>query len=268
MGCRALDRAIAFERNLQAQAVMIQRSSAPASIPSNLFEQYSLNMGNLLIMNVSLPVGQFVAEHGTHRRLEPGQVLFRQGDASQTVYSCVEGRINLSLTAPSGRELMIATVTKGNAFGELAALDGAARSATATATATDLTVVAHLSGDDFLQGIAQYPQLALGVLQLMASHMRRSTERIAARSTENNTARVAHLLIELSARFGRYDGGNRPVVLPITHDELAMWVGSTREAASRSLGHLRATGNVTNGRGTITVVNVIALEQHARTLSA
>ena len=223
-------------------------------------------MGTLPIVNLSLPVGQFVAEHGTHRRLEPGQVLFRQGDASQTVYACVEGRINLSLTAPSGRELMIATVTKGNAFGELAALDGAPRSA--TATATGFAVISHLSGDDFLKGIAQHPHLALGVLQLMASHMRRTTERIAARATENNTARVAHLLIELSSRFGRYDGGNKPVVLPITHDELAMWVGSTREAASRSLGHLRATGNVTNGRGTMTVVDVIALQQHARTLSA
>ena len=161
---------------------------------------------------------------------------------------------------------MIATITKGYAFGELAALDGAPRSATATATGA--TVISHLSGDDFLKGIAQHPQLALSVLQVMASHMRRTTERIAARSTENNTARVAHLLIELSTRFGRFDSADKPVVLPITQDELAMWVGSTREAASRSLGQLRATGNVTSGRGTITIVDVIALQKHARTLSA
>lgn len=215
-------------------------------------------------MAISQALGRFVIEHGTRQRLTTGRVLFRQGDSSQTVYACVDGRINLTLTSPSGRELMVATVTAGTAFGELAALDGAPRSATAT-TATS-TEIAQLPGDAFLAGIARDPELALGVLQLMATHMRRTTERVAARATENSTARVAHLLVELAARFGRFDG-TQPVVLPITHDELAMWVGSTREAASRSLALLRATGTVTSGRGNITVVDVAALEQHARSLT-
>ena len=216
-------------------------------------------------MAISQALGRFVIEHGTRQRLTTGRVLFRQGDSSQTVYACVDGRINLTLTSPSGRELMVATVTAGTAFGELAALDGAPRSATAT-TATS-TEIAQLPGDALIAGIARDPDLALGVLQLMAAHMRRTTERVAARATENSTARVAHLLVELAARFGRFDDGAHPVVLPITHDELAMWVGSTREAASRSLGLLRATGTVTCGRGSITVVDVGALQQHARGLT-
>jgi CRP/FNR family transcriptional regulator, cyclic AMP receptor protein len=216
-------------------------------------------------MPIAQTLGQFVIEHGTRQHLATGQILFRQGDSSQTVYACVEGRINLSLTAPSGRELMIATVTAGSAFGELAALDGAPRSATATpATAT---VLAQLPGDRFLAGISRDPELALDVLRLMADHMRRTTERVAARSTENTTGRVAHLLIELAARFGRFEPAARPIALPITHDELAMWVGSTREAASRSLAQLRATGTVTSGRGTITVVDLAALQAHARTIA-
>jgi CRP-like cAMP-binding protein len=217
-------------------------------------------------MPISQDLGRYVIEHGTRQRLAAGRVLFRQGDSSQAVYACVEGRINLSLTSPSGRELMIATVSAGSAFGELAALDGAARSATATAAAA--TVVAQLPGDALLAGVSRDPELALGVLQLMADHMRRTTERMAARSTESTTGRVAHLLVELAARFGRYDAEARPVALPITHDELAMWVGSTREAASRSLAQLRATGTVHSGRGTITVVDVSALQEHARTLTS
>jgi CRP-like cAMP-binding protein len=71
----------------------------------------------------------------------------------------------------------------------------------------------------------------------------------------------------------RVAGGHRgdhqfPVAPPITHDELAMWVGSTREAASRSHTQLRATGAVASSRGTITVVDLIALQAHARTITA
>ncbi len=213
----------------------------------------------------ALTLGEFVAERGRRLTLDAGRVLFRQGDASTSVYSCVSGRIDLSLTAPSGRELMVAVVEAGQVFGELAAIDGAMRSATATASGP--TVVAQMSSDEFLAGLESAPRLAVAMLRTMAAHMRRTTERIAARSSENTTERVAHLLIEFAGRFGRYAGRTAPVVLAITQEELAMWVGTTREATSRSLGELRATGSLSTGRGSITVVDVEALAAYARTLS-
>ncbi len=57
------------------------------------------------------------------------------------------------------------------------------------------------------------------------------------------------------------------MLLPVTHDELAMWVGTTRDAASRALGRLCATGTITCGRGNITVVDIAGLQAHARSLT-
>jgi CRP/FNR family transcriptional regulator, cyclic AMP receptor protein len=208
-------------------------------------------MGDLVTL------GGFVTELGTKVSLKSGQILFREGDDSRCVYACVSGRINLFITTPAGRDVMLGSKIPGQAFGELSAIDGGRRSA--TAVAMEPAVIAQLGGDEFLDQLSRAPHLSLALLHELAEHLRVSNRRASARATDNLTARIAHLLVELAAKFRRHGGPMNPIELPITQDELAAWVGSTREAVSRSLAVMRKAGVLETGRNKIVLCDTAAL---------
>ena len=215
-------------------------------------------------MEHAATLGEFVAGRGRKVTLRAGQVLFHEGDASTCVYACVSGRLNLFITTPTGRDVMLGIKVPTQAFGELSAIDGAPRSA--SAVAMEPTVIAQLSGDEFLDGLTHVPTLSLAVLRELSGYLRLVNARVSARSSENTTERVGHLLIELAAKFHRHAATQGRTELPVTQDEVAAWVGSTREATARSLAALRRCGVVETGRNRIIVLDTIALAATIRNL--
>ncbi len=205
-------------------------------------------------------LGALVAEKGRHIRMRAGQVLFHEGDESLAVYACVEGRLNLFISTPTGRDILLGLKIPTQAFGELSALDGRSRSA--TAVAMEATVVAQLSGAEFLDHLERAPLLALSVLRELADQMRTLNVRMSARSVDNTSVRVGQVILELSEKFRRHGPTTAPtdsVSIPVTHEEVAAWAGCTREAASRSLAEFRRSGVILTGRGHVVVPNVGAL---------
>ncbi|MBM3675505.1 MAG: ATP-binding cassette domain-containing protein [Actinobacteria bacterium] len=90
-------------------------------------------------------------EHRAPERVElqPGQVLFRQGDAGDLVYEVDAGRIEIVQEMADGTEEPLATIESGNYFGELAPMFGLRRSATARAVTDGPVVVTGYTLRDF-----------------------------------------------------------------------------------------------------------------------
>lgn len=203
-------------------------------------------------------VYELLAAKGTKVRVRAGETLFREGDVSTSVYSCLYGRIKIFVTTPATRDLILGVKTPGQVFGELSALDGRPRSA--GATAMELTVVACMASDQFLESLQSAPVVAVELLRAMSEHLRRSNARIGARDSESTTVRVGHLLVELGEKFQRHGASAPPmssmspsVDLPISQDELASWIGASREATARSLAIFRRAGAISTGRQRITL---------------
>jgi CRP/FNR family transcriptional regulator, cyclic AMP receptor protein len=206
-----------------------------------------------------------VSHLGLRMTLKSGQVLFHEGDESEAVYAVMSGRINISMTTPVGREVLLGIKVPGQVFGELSALDRLKRSATATATET--TILAQLQGNVFLDEVARTPALASLVIRELSAQLRRANARIATRDTDNTTVRVGHLLLELAEKFRRHASAQGPTTLPITQDELAAWVGSTREATARCLATYRRDGLIETGRQKIIIPDVQQLSKAIAALS-
>jgi putative ABC transport system ATP-binding protein len=94
-----------------------------------------------------LPKAAAADEPPYRLRLEPGQVLFTQGTASDFVYSVDEGEVELLRTRPDHTEEALRAVGPGEYFGELGPLLGLPRSASARARTT--AVVTGYRGRDF-----------------------------------------------------------------------------------------------------------------------
>ncbi len=204
-------------------------------------------------------VGAFVAARGHVIELPAGGTLFFEGDRSSSVYSCVEGGIRLFVTLPSGRELVIGRMGPGEVFGELSAIDRRPRAA--SAVATEASLVAHLSAERFLSDIEQEPKVAAAVLRSLATQLRRANARLRARTGDTALVRAGHMLIELSL-LQAGDDPSGPVELSISQNEIAEWIGVTREATARALARLRRDGLVTTGRRRVIVPSVEALTDH------
>jgi CRP/FNR family cyclic AMP-dependent transcriptional regulator len=183
---------------------------------------------------VDLPaVGFLVADLGRPRSLAPGEILFLEGDHSASVYAVVEGRIRLFVSLPSGQELLLGMKVPGDEFGELSAIDGRPRSA--SAMATDRSVVAELPSDRFLRAISDRPEYWLTVCQSLSAQLRRANDRLIARNSSSATVRTGRMLVELASLMMRHGGGGDVFELPMTQSDLAEWIGATRESTARAL---------------------------------
>lgn len=222
----------------------------------------SMTRGQSHPVEPSHVLGDFIASRGCVATLKRGEMLFCQGDESSMVYACVRGRVNLYVTSPSGRELIVGAKVPVQGFGELSCIDGAPRSA--SAVAMQKTEIVKLSGSDFLEGLEQAPLVAMAVLRELSAHLRRINGRLSARSAEGTLERVGSLLIDLTALFERHGPSKDVISLPITQDEVAAWVGCTREAAARSLGVLRDVGVVATSRGKIIILDPVGLRDEIR----
>ncbi len=199
-------------------------------------------------------------QRGRHRSYRRGQVLFFEGDPGGSVIALRSGRVKVSVQTLHGRELLLAIKGSGELLGEMSALDGRPRSATATAMETVEGLIMPAS---VFQGFLKaHSWIALRLLRALTSELRNTDELIADRDGGDTVSRTARRLVQLAARYGEHNGGTTRVDLPLSHDDLASWIGVTREATSRALSQLRVAGYIITGRRSITVVDLAGLRRY------
>ncbi len=198
-----------------------------------------------------------VAEVAVPRFFSAHQVVFREGDDSDTCYVIGSGHARALREHPDGRQITLATFGPGDIFGELAMFDDERRSATIEAT-DDLETVA-VPGSDMRRLLRTHPELALKLVVALGRRLRAANERLARQSFQTVQSRVAAVLLSLveQARAeGAREGG---VLVTATQADLAQLAGSSRESASRFLAVLERAGVITQGRGRLTVHDPSAL---------
>jgi CRP-like cAMP-binding protein len=209
---------------------------------------------------------ELIVEYGARRSVLAGSTVFREGDAGGFVYAVVSGEVKLTVATSAGRDVLVGVKRPGDAFGELAALDGRARSATATATRP--TVLAAVDAAMFVELLETRPAAAIETLRLLAAYLRAANQRVSAHAGDDTVARCARQLLDLADRHAEHRAGGRRaapagVTLAISQDDLAAWIGTTRESAARALAKFRAAGCITTTRGRITITDAVALQQFA-----
>jgi CRP-like cAMP-binding protein len=192
---------------------------------------------------------------GRRHSFPKGSSIFVEGDPPGDVYGVTSGRVKLSVSTRDGREVVLSYKEAGELFGELAAIDGLPRSATAHAL-DDVTVVA-VGPSEFMSFVERTPALAVPLMRMLSHRLRAANDHQTNVRARSAVDRVVVGLVELADRNGVAVAGR--ATIDLRHDDLAAWVGVNREAVSRALGQLREGGLVRTGRGSIELVDVTAL---------
>jgi CRP/FNR family cyclic AMP-dependent transcriptional regulator len=203
---------------------------------------------------------QRIAELALPRRFESGEVVFREGDASDTCYVVREGHARAVRTHGDGRTITLATFGPGDIFGELAMFEDERRSA--TIEAIDPTSVVGVLGPDMRRLMKQHPEIAARLVIALGRRLREMNERLSRQSFQTVQSRVAVVLSELVTQEIAAGKDSTDVLVTATQADLAQLAGSSRESASRFLAVLERAGVISQGRGRLVVHNPQALEQY------
>jgi CRP-like cAMP-binding protein len=199
-----------------------------------------------------------IAELAVPRTYEPAQIVFREGDASDTCYIVRSGRARAVREHSDGRTITLATFGPGDIFGELAMFEDELRSA--TVEAVQLTSAVAVLGPDMRRLMVEHPQIAIRLLAALGRRLRETNDRLAKQSFQTVQSRVAVVLGELVAQAARDGAAGQEVLLTATQADLAKLAGSSRESASRFLAVLERAGVISQGRGRLVVHDPAALE--------
>jgi CRP/FNR family transcriptional regulator len=202
-----------------------------------------------------------IAELAVPRAFEPGQVVFREGDASDTCYVVRSGRARAVREHSGGRTITLATFGTGDIFGELALFEDERRSATVEAI-EQCSVVAVL-GPDMRRLMVEHPGISARLVIALGRRLRETNERLSRQSFQTVQSRVAVVLSELVAQErAAEESDGADVTVTATQADLAQLAGSSRESASRFLAVLERAGVISQGRGRLVVHDPEALKQY------
>ncbi len=177
-----------------------------------------------------------LSKHLRRRPFHHGTMIFHKDQAGDALYIVDSGRVRIFLPAVGGEELTVDIVNAGEVFGELALLDGHARSA--SAEALEDTVTYTLSREEFQRYLSTAPQVAAALIELLSNRLRQLTEYAESLVFLDLEARLAKALLQMAEQYGvRTDGIE--IDLDLTQTELASMVGATRERVNRALAAFR-----------------------------
>jgi CRP/FNR family cyclic AMP-dependent transcriptional regulator len=197
------------------------------------------------------------------RRFRRGEVIFHQGDPGDALFIVMTGAIKIMLPSDTGDEAILATLRPGDVFGELALLDGAPRSATATTLEATETLI--LPRDQFRELLATEPAIRDALLAAIAGELRRLTNHVEELHFLDITGRLASRLARLAAESGTTlpDGSIR-LRSPLTQGDLAAMIGCTRQSVNKLLGMFTDDGLIRLDRESIVVLDLDRLLQASR----
>jgi CRP/FNR family transcriptional regulator, cyclic AMP receptor protein len=201
-----------------------------------------------------------VAQRVRQRRYKEGDTIFHRNDPGVALYVIVSGKVKIHNETPDGTDCIIAILSEGDFFGELAVIDGAERSA--DATTIEPTELLMLTRDDMHDILQRQPRISLRLLVTLAGRLRRTTDAYLAYSTLDVNGRLAMQLLRLSEQHGIVTPHGVRIDLHLTQTDFGALVGASRESVNKVMGFFRRQGYIVlDDRNQIVVKNQGALSK-------
>lgn len=193
----------------------------------------------------------YVRTHSEVRDFAAKTFLFHYGEKADYVVVVVKGSVKVQIPAGDNRGSLLAFQGPGDVLGELAAIDHKPHSGDVIAATKVKALVIPTTA--FRTLLENSPRAAMWVLVRVVARLREADRGLAELSLTDITARVAARLVELAERYGSQTPEGILITLTIKQDELAAWVGSTRERVNRVLNMFRELGWISTKGSAITV---------------
>jgi CRP/FNR family transcriptional regulator len=169
-----------------------------------------------------------------HKVYNKGDMLCSQGEKSDTLFIINEGQVKISKLTKEGKEQIIHIFTSGDFFGELS-LFSSNEIYNFDAYAISNVKICTLSKHDMDKIIMSNPEISLKLLQVISKRLTQTENLAQNLATNDAEIRIAFMLLEFGEKYGVAVSQGLQINLPINREEMANYVGVTRETISRKL---------------------------------
>lgn len=190
-----------------------------------------------------------------------GAVLFVEKEASRGVYVICEGQIKLTISSSEGKTLIMRIAKAGEVLGLSAVVAGTPYEVTAEVLRP--SQVAFIRREDFLHFLAQHPDVAGSVIAQISAQYQTACEQVRTLGLSASVPeRVAKLLLDWSGESARTKPSAH-MTMPLTHEEIAEFIGTTRESVTRTLSDFKRRQLIELHGSSLTIPSRAALEECA-----
>lgn len=181
-------------------------------------------------------------------RWSDGEELFLQDDPPDRVFGIVSGAVEISLYSADGRKIVANMEMPSSLVGEIGALDGGTR--TATATCVGDCEIYSITRAQFLDRVTRTPALSAAMIALLCARIRWINAEFGDQVMLKVDARLAKRLIFMASAFADAEGW-----VDISQSELADFLGATRESVNKNLKQWREAHIIDIRRGGIRILD-------------
>jgi CRP/FNR family transcriptional regulator len=187
-----------------------------------------------------------------------GALLFLEKQDPRGVFVLCAGQMKLSISSSAGKILILRIAKPGEILGLMAAMSGSPYEV--TAETIHPCQVAYVRRDDFLRFVAKHPEVYQGVVKQLTSLYDGACEQLRTVGLSASAhERLARLLLNWSANVEPTQQGTQ-ITVPLTHEEIAEFLGTTRETVTRTLSDFKTRNLLKLQGSTMMISNRAALE--------
>jgi len=199
-----------------------------------------------------------IAAFTLERKYQKGRIIFVEEEPGEAIYFLKSGLIKVSKQDGEGREHTLHYVNPGDVFAEVVLFD--AGGYPATAEVVEDAEIGLIRNRDMDRALIKNPGMTLEMLKIMARRLRNAQRQIMELALKDTTRRLAGLLLKLAEEHGVLRNNGVLISLPLTNQELANLVGTSRETVNRILSEFRRRKAITIVKQEGIVVNRAKLE--------
>ncbi|HEX2327224.1 MAG TPA: Crp/Fnr family transcriptional regulator [Candidatus Angelobacter sp.] len=196
-----------------------------------------------------------------------GTLLCLEGQPPRGIYVLCTGRAKLSTTSAEGKSIILRIAEPGEVLGLTAAVSNTPYEA--TIETMESSQANFISQEDFVTFLREFPEVGMKVARQLTHNCKCAYSEIRSLGLSNSVPeKIAKLLLhwaEHPLELGRRMNGEIPIRVTLTQEEIAQFVGTSRETVSRVLGDFKRRGYLRIKGATWNILNKPALENMVTT---
>lgn len=174
------------------------------------------------------------------RAYKKGEMIFFEGEVSDKLYVINSGKVKIFKYTKEGKEQILYIVSTGDFLGDLSLLKK--DEFKFNAEALEDVSICELTKDDFDKAVKENPEIALKILEVLYERIAKLENLVQSLSTKDIETRISGLLLGLIKDFGIPENNIVRLELPLSREDMANYIGVTRETISRKLNSMQEEG--------------------------
>ena len=182
-----------------------------------------------------------------------GETLFRDTESAKAVYFINEGKVKLTKSSATGKEILLDIRSKGDIFAEVALFSDPDMTYPATAVILESGTVSYIRSDQLEAYLLEHPELTVSLFRMMCDRLRIAQTTLRDVALYGKLSALSTTLLRLAHDYGKEQDGDIVIPLRLTHEEIGNFFGATRESVSRMMKELTKQEVITRDRNQLII---------------